>query len=113
MYFDQNVEICGKKEDKESTNTDTNDEDVEDGLEDEANNWNDFDIETLNFDKFIKDHQQGSSEDEEKKKQTEKSAKQSNLSKRKLDSETDSELKAKRRVSNANFQRIRIIYSCG
>ncbi len=68
---------------------------------DEASNWNDFDIETLNFDKFIKDHQPKNTNEitQEKQSKTTENTKQNNLVKRKRDLNIDdNELKAKRRV---------------
>lgn len=55
---------------------------------DDNSNWNDFDIETLNFDKFIKDHQQnksdsnredGSSKNTEETGETKKSSKRKKM----------------------------------
>ena len=87
--------------DQRYTEEATSNEEDEDCIEnfDETSNWNDFDIETLNFDKFIKDHQKsGKTDDEDKKKSSKTSGSVSNLNKRKLDAEESNELKAKRRV---------------
>ena len=75
---------------------------------DDTSNWNDFDIETLNFDKFIKDHQlKIVRPDEEVVQSVSKTSKttkfgltdqQISLNKRKLDDVDENELKAKRRV---------------
>ena len=74
---------------------------------DDTSNWNDFDIETLNFDKFIKDHQlKVVSPDEEVAQSESKASKtkfgladqQMSFNKRKLDDVDENELKAKRRV---------------
>jgi hypothetical protein len=53
-------DISDEDDDEEEEDEDEDDDDDdEDRIEDfdETSNWNDFDIETLNFDKFIKDHQ--------------------------------------------------------
>ncbi len=105
---DEDNERRAKASSQDGEEASSNEED-EDCIEnfDETSNWNDFDIETLNFDKFIKDHQQTSkSGDEEEKKKLAKTSgggsssglKQSNSFKRKLDAEETNELKAKRRV---------------
>jgi len=105
-------DICRAKtsNDQQDTEETTSNDEEEDCIEnlDETSNWNDFDIETLNFDKFIKDHRQSSnSNDEYENKKSSKtkggsensSLKQtSNLNKRKLDAEDSNEMKAKRRV---------------
>lgn len=85
-------------EEKLSENEHENDDGI-DNL-DETSNWNDFDIETLNFDKFIKDHQQTQTSEPSTSNFQKKSQKAMNLNKRKLDQDIDpSELKAKRRVT--------------
>ena len=103
---EDNVRARASSQDGEEASSNEEDEDCIENF-DETSNWNDFDIETLNFDKFIKDHQQSSkSGDEEEKKKLAKtsgggsssSLKQSYSFKRKLDAEESNELKAKRRV---------------
>ena len=85
-------------EDKSSDENENNDDGI-DNL-DETSNWNDFDIETLNFDKFIKDHQQAKSSEPSTSNFPQKPQKSMNLNKRKLEQDTDpNELKAKRRVN--------------
>ena len=84
-------------------------EDDDDDIDnlDETSNWNDFDIETLNFDKFIKDHQQSKPSESTTitsatpKPDGTKTSRHFNINKRKMNQDTDEvgELKAKRRVS--------------
>jgi hypothetical protein len=103
----------GEDEDDEYEDEDEDDDMIDDI--DETSNWNDFDIETLNFDKFIKDHQisnktklsaesTGYSAPDQNEQATNKSYSSANKRKNKEEKIVDQvELKAKRRVnSNTN-----------
>jgi hypothetical protein len=91
-------------EDDNDDDDEENDEDSDDEFDD-ARKWQDFDIETLNFDKFIKDHQTSNKKEDDnlkdsfgnnRKKDTNQ---QIQSSKRRLDNDVVDpvELKAKRR----------------
>lgn len=73
-------------------------ENIEDFMEDfdDTSQWNDFDIETLNFDKFLKDHQITSIKSGENESNSELT-KKSFVKRRKDEAEDPLELRAKRR----------------
>ena len=93
-----------EEEDDEENEDSDDSEDSEDDEFDDARKWQDFDIETLNFDKFIKDHQTSSNKDDNLKETFDNNKKkdinqheQSSKRKSGKDSVDPVELKAKRR----------------
>jgi hypothetical protein len=101
------IEKNNKNDTEDDDADEENDEDDDDSDDefDDAGKWQDFDIETLNFDKFIKDHQTSSNKDGNNQKDSygnnnkKKDLNQMQTSKRKLDKDVvdPMELKAKRR----------------
>lgn len=100
LNFKSIVEADANAAGKDEVEAEVDEEDEEDFIDnyDDTSQWNDFDIETLNFDKFIKDHQVKETSTSATMKEDEK-ASTSSKRKRADEKQTDDpmELKAKRR----------------
>lgn len=112
----QNIMSSNEDEESDDENTNkntgnlTNNSDNLDLFDDSTSNWNDFDIETLNFDNFIKSNKSSettestpaTSSKQTKKKENSEQSTQSGAQKRKrddLDQKDLIEIKSKRRVN--------------